>query len=336
MVIAAPAPDGSLDGRWHVYLVDRVEGGGRALPDASDPRARFDRASSFGLVDRATPSGCELDTALLRAMARGSLWRAAPATDDGTARAETEAIARLAAPCAASGDDVSAFQSQPERAVVDPSSPAYDRGGSLFFDWLDATFGTRPGALVVGLWALAPTRTPPDAVRWAGAPTGFDVLRVSLRGALGPGSTLDDVFVRFAVARASMHPAAGLAWRVPWPVQARRFASPEPVAPTGASYVVVDHAGAPPGAKLRVELQWEDYARMRWVVLKLDGAGRSLAELPVRSLDRGTRTSTTIESLDDVDRLLLVGVNVGSTEHAFDPAQGEWEPHGWLLTVQGE
>ena len=42
------------------------------------------------------------------------------------------------------------------------------------------------------------------------------------------------------------------------------------VAPTGASYVVVDHAAAPPGAKLRLEAEWEDYGRMRWVAVKLD------------------------------------------------------------------
>jgi hypothetical protein len=333
--LAAPSPDG-FDGSWHVYLVDGVEGGGRALPDAPDPRAHFDRVSSFALVDRATPSGCALDLALARAVARGSLWRAAPATDEGSARAESEALARLATSCAPPDDDAAVFQSQPELAAVDPSSPAYDRGASLFFDWLDTTFGARPGALIIGLWALTATRTPPDAPRWPGAPTGFDVMRASLRNAFGQGSTLDDVFVRFGVALASMHPPARLAWHVPWPAQARRLAPAEPVAPTGASYVLVDHAGAQQGAKLRIEAQWEDYGRMRWVAVKLDGAGHSLAEIPVRSLDRGTRASMTVEGLDGVDRVLIVGVNVGSTEQPFDPAQGEWEPHGWLLTVQAE
>jgi hypothetical protein len=334
--LAVPPPDGSPEGSWPVYLVDGVEGGGYALLDAADPRTHFDRASSFALVDRETPSGCALDLAVARAVARGSLWRAAPATDEGTARAQSEMLARLATACAPPDDEVAVFQSQPELTTIDPSSPAYDRGASLFFDWVDMTFGARPGALVVGLWALAPTRTPPGAPRWAGAPTGFDVLRVSLRNALWQGSTLDDIFVRFAVARASMRPPARPAWHVPWPAQARRLASPEPVAPTGAAYVVVDHAGARQGAKLRIEAQWEDYGRMRWVAVKLDAAGRSLAEIPVRSLDRGTRASMTVEPLDGVDRVLIVGVNVGSTDHPFDPAQGEWEPHGWLLTVQGE
>ncbi|HEY8041853.1 MAG TPA: hypothetical protein VIF15_18745 [Polyangiaceae bacterium] len=336
--LGLPPPDGGAGTAWRVFLVDGIDGGGTALLDARDPVAHFDRASSFALVDRRTPPGCLLDRALARAVARGSLWRAAPATDPGSARAETHMLARLATPtaCAPDDDDVRVFQGEPERTLVDPASPRFDRGASLFFDWLDAKVASQPGALVAGLWALAPTRTPAAAWRWSGTPTGFDVMRVSLAGALWPESTLDDVFVRFAVARALLDPPVRLAWHVPWPGRARRFASPQPVSPTGASYVVVDHTGAAPGARLRVEAAWEDYGRMRWVILKLDAAGHVLADIPVTSLNLVPRASMTVEALDGVDRLMLVGVDVGSTEHRFDPDQGEWEPHGWLLTVEGE
>ena len=334
--LGAPAPDGARDGIWHIVLARAVEGGGEALLGERDLVARFDRASSFARVDGALAPGCSLDLALARAVARGSLWRAAPATDEASARAESETLARLATPCAGPDGDTDVFQSHPERAIVDRASTAYERGASLFFGWLDATFGAEPGALLVGLWALSPTRTPFGADRWAEASTGFDVLRKSLKDALGEGSTLDDVFVRFAIARASMAPPARAAWHVAWPAQARRLASPQPVAPTGASYVLVDHAAAPPGSKLRLEAEWEDYGRMRWVAVKLDAAGRSLGELPVTSLDRTPHASMTVESLDATDRVLVVGVNVGSTERAFDPGDGEWEPHGWLLTLAAE
>jgi hypothetical protein len=353
--LALPPPNTDLDGAWNVYLVDDFTSWApasspRSVAQASDdtpgyasslllerdPRTGFDSGISFALVDRATPPGCLLDLALARAFSRASLWRSAPATDEGSARAQTEMLARLAVPCAAPQDDAQDFQSHPERTIVDPSSSAFDRGASLFFGWLDAKFAREPGALLRGLWALAPARTAPGAWRWSATPTGFDVLRVSLKGALGPDSTLDDVFVRFALQRARATPAVRLAWRIPWPAQARRLASPEPVSPTGASYVLVDHAGAPAGAKLRLEAQWEDYARMRWVVVKLDAAGKTMAELPVTSLDRATRASMTVESLEGVDRVLIVGINVGSTEHPFDPDQGEWEPHGWLLTMGAE
>jgi hypothetical protein len=336
-VLAFPAPDASSDGFWHLHLADGVDGGGVAMLEARDPIAHFDRASSYALVDRSTPPGCSLDLAVARAVARGSLWRSAPATDEGSARGEAETLARLSLHCvSAADDDTHAFQRQPERAIVDPVSPAFDRGATLFFGWLDATFGSSPGAFVRGLWALAPTRTPSGASRWSTTPTGFGVVRASLKGLLWTGSTLEDVFVRFAVERASMFPPPNFAWSVPWPERPRRLAAPEPVAPTGASYVRIGVAGAPAGARLHVTAEWEDYTRMRWVVLKLDASGKPLAQLPVGSTDRATQASMTVESLEGVDRIVLVGVNIGDADAPFDPDQGEWEPHGWLLTIGAE
>ena len=334
-----PAPDPEADGEWHVYLVEgssALDGSSTALLAARDPVARFDRASSFALVDRRTATGCALDLALARAVARASLWRSAPATDEGSARAESEALARLAVPCAVGGEDLAAFQVEPERALVDPTRPSYDRGAGLFFDWVDSTFGAEPGVLMTGVWALSPTRTPGAAWRWSRAPTGFDVLRASLQGTLGTDSTLDDVLERFAVDRATAAPPVRVGWHIPWPAAARRFASPVPTSPTGASYVLVDLAGAPASARLRVEAAWEDFGRMRWAVIKLDAEARAIAVVPVTSLRLATRASMTVELLDGAARALVVGVNVGSTEHPFDPDQGEWEPHGWLLTLEGE
>ena len=333
--LAAPAPDGEPDGVWHLYLTDGVEGGLQVRPVSLDPRSRGDRATSLALLDRRTPRGCPLDLAAARAVATGSLLRAAPATDLGSARAETQMLARLATPCAVPDDDQVAFQASPESALFDPESWQRDAGASMFHGWLDRNFSRQPGALVTGMWALAPTRTPPGAARWAGKPTGFDVLRSSLAGAFGTDSDLDDLFEQFGIARALVRPAAHLAWHVDWPTRPRRLASPLPVSPTGASYVMIDHTGAPPGASLRVEASWEDFGRMRWSVIKLDAAGRPIAVLPMTSTRLATTAALTVELIDDVDRFIVVGVNVGSTEHPFDPNQGWWEPHGWLLTLQG-
>lgn len=335
--LGAPAPEGALGDPWQVYLVDGVPGGGRAALAGREVASAFDRAASFALVDRAAPLGCALDFVLARAAAGGSRWRAAPATDAGSALGEVDALAHLATPCAGPDrEDVLAFQATPEACLVAPAPPARARGDALFFEWLDGTYGKSPGALVLGLWALAPTHTPWNASVWTETPSGFDVLAVSLGDAAHRLRALDDLFVRFAVARASMDPPAAPAWRIPWPTKARRLASPRPVAPGGASYVVVLREGAAPEAKLRIEAAWEDYARMRWTVLKLDAEGRVLAEIPVPSLDTGTNTSLTVDNLAGVDRVLVVAANVGSTEHPFDPSQGEWEPHGWLLTLDAE
>jgi hypothetical protein len=335
-VLRAPAPEGALGDPWEVYLVDMVEGGSRAVSDERDPVSRFDGESSFALVDRETPADCRLDFALARAIAEGSLWRATPATDIGSARAQSEEVAHLVTPCAPPPENAAAFQTEPWRCIIDPSSEPFDRGASTFVQWVDATFGSEPGSLLLGAWALAPTRTAPAASRWSGAPTTFDVFRASLKGALGRETTFDDALLKFAVARASMDPRPAFAWSVPWPFRARRLTPAEPIAPTGASYVRVDYRGSPRGAKLRLEAQWEDYARMRWLVVKRDAADKTLAVLPVTSTERGTAASMTVEEQDSVDHLLIVILNLGSTEHPFDPDQGEWEPHGWLLTLEGE
>jgi hypothetical protein len=305
---------------------------------AREPRGPFDRASSFAVVDRHTPPGCALDLALARAVARGSLWRAAPGTDPGSAEAATEALAELATPCSVGQerDDAVAFQSAPERAVVDPRSGSFGRGAAMFFDWLDHRFGTRPGGVLLGLWAVAPTKTPTGAWRWAGAPTDVDVLGASLAGALWKDSTIDDVFAAFAAARASMEPAPTLTWSIPWPLEERHLASGDPVSPTGSSYVAVDRAGAPRGARLRVEATWEDYARMRWIVLKIDATGKMIDELPIPSTDRATGAAMTVENLDAVDHIVVVGVNLRSTEMPFDPDDGIWEPHGWVLSLASQ
>jgi hypothetical protein len=83
-----------------------------------------------------------------------------------------------------------------------------------------------------------------------------------------------------------------------------------------------------------LEAEWEDFGRMRWAAVKLDAAGRSLATIPITSARLATRAAITIEELEGVDRVLVVGVNVGSTEHPFDPHQAWWEPHGWLLSIE--
>jgi hypothetical protein len=334
-VLGIPAPESGLDGSWNVYLGESVDGDGQSRLVALDPRARFERGFSYATMERGA-RGCRLEMAAARAVAHGALLAAAPATAEGLGLAEAEQLARLATPCAASEEDRVAFQSDPERTLVDGKSPAFARGAAAFFEWLDATFARAPGALVPALWALTPTR--PDAQPTKGQydATAFDVLAASLGGgALASDSALDDALVGFAVARASTWPPVHLAWDLPWPVHARRLVAPTPVSPTGASYVAVSHAGAPPGARLRLEMEWEDYCRMRWMALKVDSGGAILAAIRVSSPDLATQAALTLDALDGIDRVVIVGANVGSTEHKFSPAQGEWEPHGWMLTVEG-
>jgi hypothetical protein len=302
---------------------------------ALDPRTRLERGVSVAWIDRSA-RGCLLELAVARAVAQGSLLASAPATAKGLGLAETEELARLAAPCGVFDENARVFQAEPERTLFDGSSPAFARGGAAFFEWLDAKFGRAPGALVPAIWALTPGRSDVQGTGTHADATVFDVLAKSLHGAaFASDSTLDEVFVGFAVARAVMWPPVRTAWEVPWPERPRRLVSPTPVSPTAASYVVIHREAAPRGSRLRLEMEWEDYARMRWVALKLGSSGAILAQIHVSSPNLATQAALTLDALDDTDRVVVVGVNVGSTEHALEPAQDEWEPHGWMLTIEG-
>ena len=373
--LALPAPDADTDGTtraYRIYLVDRAGTTPSAtLLSARDVRSTMDRATAFTLVDRAL-AGCALDGAIAREVVRASLWRVAPATDDGSARAETAYLARLIAPPCATGalDGADRFQGHPQHALVDtwsgvarPSAIAadeYERGAALFYWWLDAHFGNEPGDLVRNTWALTPTGTALGAWLWNNHPNGFDVLRTTFKNGFGPSTTLDDLFVRFAVARAFFGAAddgapyhleesralgdparVALDWgersgsEIAWPAKARRFVAPEGVAPSGAAYVLVHMDGAPTGAKLRVEAEWESFTRMRWVAVMLDGDGKDLREHPITGLDRATSAQASIYDLEGAAAVLLVGVALGDWRYDFDP-DDVWEPHGWMLTVAAE
>jgi hypothetical protein len=354
--LALPAPDPDrTTGAVDAYLTDAP--GSETHVAMRDPIAHVDRASAWLRID-ARLRGCALDHEAARALARASQLRAAPALDPSTAEAQAAALARLATPCAAGFvDGVDVFQAEAARPIADRlprEAPAlgraYARGSQLFWWWLDAGWGVGPGDVLRATWSLAATVTPPLATRWTAEPDAFDVLRATFKGARGTGASVDDVLVDFAVSRAflgdderHLGEAAALAGLrpplaqdVPWPVSPRRFASPSSgVGPTGAVYLRIARAGAAPGARLRVELSWEEHARMRWVAVKTAG-GKETARIPVGGTDRGTEAQGTLAELDGTDAILLVGVGLGDWTEPFDPEGAEWEPHGWLVTIAAE
>lgn len=356
-----PPPDVDQDDlRYHVYLVDPTLATARrgvTYPRARDVRSRIDRARAFSLIDSSMHAGCNLDAVVTREVARAVLYRAAPATAEGIARAHTTYLAQLVAPCALAFavEEASAFQSRPDRTVCDaePEAGASADGASLFWSRIDWAYGRQPGAIILGQWALAPSMTDVGAQRWHDEPDAFDVLRVSFKNALSTNSTISDLLLDTAVARAFMGSAddglhqpetrtlgdaakVPLDWNIEWPAKPRRLSHREPVQPSGASYVVVRRDGAPKGARLRVEIAWEEHSLFRWAFVKLDAQGRELGRVPIATRERATEAQATLVDLDNVDRVLLVGVNVGDPAYRFDPDDEVWEPHGWLLTIAAE
>ncbi len=365
-VLLLPPPDVDLaTGAFDLYLVGAFSPGADAKLGSRDPIATFDRASAFMLVSEDL-DGCALDTAIARETIRATLWRAAPATDPATAHAETAYLARLMVPCSLRElEGVDTFQAHPEVSIAgsldplggdpDAGEPAtdYELGASVFYWWLDWSFGNSPGSVVRALWSLAPTRTPMGSGRWVCRPDGFDVLRASFKGALTTGSTVDDLLLDFAVAReflgtrsdeehlpetASLGSAASVRsdWEIAWPVAPRRLASGRGVEPTGAAYVGIDCSSAPSGARLRVEAEWEEHAKLLWAALKLDAAGHEVASVAIPSAERATEAHITIVDLEHVAKVVLVVTNTGDPLDPFDPNDPVWEPHGWVVSVVAE
>lgn len=370
-----PSPDlDPATGRYDVVLEADVPGGWATRPVARDTRSAYDRARAESSLDLRSRPGCALDAAAFRALARASLFRTAPGATEGVARAQVAYLATLAVPCSAAlgADAASAFQSQPDRAVtdvrlgvadaaatddgaraLDPASRLYADGAALFWSRLDWAFGKNPGDVVRASWTLAATRTKPEALRWWNEPDAYDVLRVSFKGTLATGSTLADALLDAAVARAFLGDAddgvhqpetrslgeaarVRLDWDIPWPDKPRRLAPRAAVAPTGASYVVVRTEGAKPDARLRVEIEWEEHALFRWAVVKLDRSGHEVGRVLLPTTDRAVEAQVSVVGLAGVDRLLVVGTNVGDPAYPFDPDDEVWEPHGWLLSVAAE
>jgi hypothetical protein len=358
--LALPPPDPDpATGAYDVYLVPGFPLEADTAEGARTSFGGFDRTSAFSVL-AAELRGCALALRAAEQMARAIALRVAPGTDPPTARAQASYVARLVVPCAfGDPDGIELTQAAPERALVDPFPELPERlahraqrGGSLFWWWLDATFGAEPGALVRGAWALAPTKSEAGASAWSGTPDAFDVLRTSFKGALRTGSTFDDLLLAFAVGRAfagarddGFHfvEAASLGtpasvdvhWSVPFPDKPRRLAGPS-TAPTGATYVAVRTATAPPGARLRVELEWEEHAKMRWSALKLGSDGRVLAQVLIGAQERAVEAQATIAELDGVATVLLVGAAAGEPREPFDPHAGRWEPHAFLVTLAPE
>jgi hypothetical protein len=353
--LGVPAPDVDPDTlAYDVFL----EPGDLATThlEARDVRSKVDRARGFTRIDPAVRAGCRLDALAASSIARASLLRVAPATEEGSAIAQAQYLAELAVPCATglAVDAVATFQANADRAISDEHfARAFSEGASTFWRRIDWAFGRTPGTMVTTTWALHPTMTPVGESRWSNEPDTFDVLRASFNGTLSTGSTIADLWLDFAVARAFFGIAddgahapelrtvgeAGrvpLAWDIPWPSKPRRLAPRIPIAPTGASYVLIHREGAPAGARLRVELEWEEHALLRWALVKLARDGRELGRVVIPTRERATATQMTLASIDEADRILLVGVNTGDPAYAFDPDDDVFEPHGFLLTIAQE
>jgi hypothetical protein len=294
-----------------------------------------DRATAFSVLD-ARKTGCARDFDAARELYAASALGATPAIDDATLRAETTALARLAFPCGIV--DTGVFQAHPDRALADGHvAPGFDEGAALFFSWIDGEVAKEPGHFITSTWAFAETKTPPAAGEWAHEPDVYDVVRESMKDVLRPGGAFEDALVELAIMRAlDAESAPPLDWDVTWPAAARTLASPQGIAETGAAYVRITTQGHKPGAHFRVDARWEEHAKMRWVVVKLDAGGREIGRQEATAPPKAVEAHLQVWGVEDAASLLVVATNTGNWTTPFDPDDDVWEPHGWLLTIAAE
>ena len=248
--LGLPPPPASAALPYRIYLTREEElGGGATRLDMRDLISGLDRASAFTVMGPPLPEGCALEENVARELLRATLFGIAPGMDEGSARATTTMLARLAVPCAASTvDGATTFQRHPERPIVnpwhDPATLATTRAGDeamrgawLFFEWLDASYGREPGGVVRALWARTRSVTPVGAPRWLDEPDTFEILRATFNQAK---NGYEELLVSFAVDRAFFgtsrgEPAAQTlgdaarvdTWDIPWPQRRCGSAPPE-------------------------------------------------------------------------------------------------------------
>lgn len=319
--------------------------------DGPDPTAPYDRSSGFTVVpmDLVSPS-CELDSELARALGSAIMLRFDAAAHPGAIAMHSSYLATLVAPCTAvEVAAVDSFQLAPELPLT--AGRVDGMAGSLMFPWfLDVAWGTgRPGAVMTALTTISLQHTTPANEHFINEPDVFDLLR---KAAQARQTTLGDMLLDFAVARAfagSRSDGAHLPdterygdmgrprfeWSVPFSSLPRRLGPLRAIHPTGATFLWLDLADAPPRSGLRFVADWEAGIVFRWTLVKVDTEGREAGRLNAPGVWGNSQAHLTMADLDGLGGVLIVGTNLGSDDRSqpYDPDDGWGAPALYGVTL---
>jgi hypothetical protein len=345
-----PLFDGDRGGdpRLDVYLSSEPAGAPseplRIGRDPLDPTLDRDGASSFVVIDPAVvvePS-CRLDAIMARGVARASAMGLDVAETPVVVDGFSHYASTIAAWCDLEEKPLfQDFQASPWRSLL--ASPA---GPELLARYVDVHDGNRFGAFVPAIlsmsiqsrgvvvpvaddFELGPAHFHDD-------PSVFDVLETTLHD---QGRTLDDLLLDLAVARFLEHDEAPpmLEWELAVSSLPRRVAVPRGIEATGMTYdrIVVDRAAK--NDTLELDVKWEQGARFRWAVIKLDAQGKNVGQVGVARLDRVREMTIEVRGLAGVASVLVVGVNSGDPARPWHPDDPPTAAHGYELGVyEGE
>jgi hypothetical protein len=245
----------------------------------------------------------------------------------------------------ASADDA---QSNPQIHSLSREITGLSQAGANWFAFLDEELSVgAPGDLPTMMLSLSRSVTTGTHPEWNNEPDIFDVLRRSLNG---DPRAYADLFGKWAVARAFMgdrndgshRPALhwlgssgrlAFDWKIAYSSLPRKVASARAIEPMGTSAVWLDLDGVPLGARLGVQIEWEEPVSFRWLVVGVDREGREVARWDVPYLERGTRVEKTLMNYEHAAGLMFIGINLGGVDlqHPFDPDSEPWEAHAYTL-----
>jgi hypothetical protein len=352
-------------------LADRGEGGSDALdlylttPDTTSPAyarvhvgistaaaststAGFDRAGAYCTAMADGPALLERASTLC--LGEAIALRLDPAETPHARRGfATSLWWTVGAPTSADFEAIHAVQAAPQRALAATELGPTSEGSALLFGYLeDKLSAGDPGALGASLFSASAQRLEPNAATWQNEPDTFDVLRhtldeskprvASLLGDLAAArgfvGSRDDGAHLASLAWSGTFGAASFDWVLPFSSLPRRVRL-TPVDPTGAALVWIDLTGAPPGAPLGFQAEWEPPAQFQWVLVRVGADGRELGRVEVPFQQRETMVEARLVDIGDAKGVLIAGAHLEEVDgdHPFDPDVAPFEPHGAMVYV---
>jgi hypothetical protein len=316
----APISDGDLGGGPDVdlYLTSALP------PDAySDGMAWWtylDRASTFAVLDPATPTEL-LDACVTAAYAEALLMSMDPAEAKAWRRATAAWLTwELTGRFGCDGDAVTRQQAEPFRSWVGGAA-GDGAGGALWLAYLSARHDAVPGRFVRDVWGLASQRT------WEGTGLRADPdLWSAIESAVERSGDrlLDNVeelaVLRWFVGRADPSDAVAAALdsdaKAPISLQMKRLPTRviayQPLESFGSAYVVMDGAVWNGSTRLRAWLQGEYGVRWSFTAVQLDDRGNEIRRIAAPHTGPTPRAYLPIEIDHATRRLVFVVTNLSN------------------------
>ena len=335
-------PDGDRGGDpgLDLYLSHDLPAG--AHSDGLVPWSYLDRASTFAVIDPATPRS-SLDACVTEAYAKALLMSLDPAEARPWRRATAAWLTWEITGQPGCNEALTQQQAEPHRSWVTGGADA-GAGGALLLAYLSARHDGARGRFVRDVWGLASQRT------WEGAELRADPdLWSAIETAIGLSGDelLDNVeelaVLRWFVGRTNREDAIVRAldsdMQAPLSREMRRLPTRvverQPLAPFGSSYLAMGADAWTGHSRLRAWLRGEYGVHWSFVAVQLDGDGNEITRISAPPTGAEPKAYLPIQVHEKAQRLLFVVTNLGSGLPDADHDEAEVQQRAFQLIVDG-